>query len=113
MSARTRMLALSIYLLATSLSFAARSNRTSSSYTKGLAVTFQQNSGQAPSQVRFIARENAFNLFLNRNESVLQFFPTATANGAVLRTTLIGSNQDSTASGEEKQPGIVNYLNPK
>jgi len=102
-----------IFSLSTSFSVAATSNLTPNSYTRGVAITFQQNAGQAPSQVQFIAREKAYNLFLNHNETVLQFFPTSSRNGAVLKTSLLGSNQDSVMSGEEKQPGIVNYLNPK
>src|SRR5256885_468649 len=75
MSARTKMLAIaSIVSLATSLSFAASSSRTAASYAQRLPVTFQQNMGQAPAQVRYIARESAFNLYLNKDESVLQFF---------------------------------------
>jgi hypothetical protein len=111
MSARSRMLALSsVCLLVTTLSLAASSSRTASSYAQGLALTFQPNEGQAPARVRFIARENAFNLYLNNKESVLQFFPTANANGAVLRTSLLGSDPKASIEGEEIQQGKVNYL---
>ena len=111
MSARSKMLALvGIYALLTCMSFGAMSSRTAGSCTKGLALTFQQNRGQAPSAVRFIARESAFDLYLTSNESVLQFFPTASANGAVLRTSLVGSDSKAKISGEEMQEGKVNYL---
>jgi hypothetical protein len=111
MSARSKMLAIaSILSLATSLSLAATSSRTAASYAKGLAVTFQQNLGQAPAPVRFIARESAFNLYLNQNESVLQFFPNSDSNGVVLRARLLGSDPKAFVGGEETQQGKVNYL---
>src|SRR5213595_1809693 len=104
MSARSKMLAvLSIFSLATSLSFAASSSRSASSYAQGLALTFQQNRGQAPAQVQYLTRQSALDLFLNRTESVFNFLPTSSANGAVLRTTLLDSNDGTVVRGEEMQ----------
>src|SRR5436305_170467 len=110
MSARSKMLALiGICSILTCMSFGAMSSRTAGSYTKGLALTFQQNRGQAPAPVQFLTQQNGLDVFLNRSEAVFNFHPNPSANGAVLRTTLLGSNSSASVTAEALQEGKINY----
>jgi hypothetical protein len=107
-----------------------------------LPLAFEQNQGQTDPQVKFLARTNAYTLFLTKHEAVFSFRPkpsesAVNARGrsaelrahhhakspdaqkdsaAALRMHLAGANTESQVTGADRLPGISNYFlgnNPK
>ncbi len=71
-------------------------------------LTFEQNTGHFPSQVKFVARSGDGTLFLTNREVVLSL--TKGDRATALRLRLQGSNAGAIAYGLGRQPGIVNYF---
>ena len=76
-------------------------------YSK-LPLAFEANGGQAPSQVRFLARGPGYQVFLTGYEAVLALAQAAGA-GAALRMKLSGANPTA-VTGEDPLPGKSNYF---
>ncbi len=97
-----------------------------------LPLSFEANQGQTYSQVKFLARNRGYNLFLTPTEAVLTLSrpvgPTtpqrkgaaqaiawpedaqATTAYTVLRMQLLGANPAPRVTGLDKLPGQVNYF---
>ncbi len=73
-----------------------------------LPLAFEQNRGQAPSDVRYLARGQGYNLLLTSQGSRLLF----RSQGKVLSvaTEFSGANSRSAIAAEEKLSGKVHYL---
>ena len=74
-----------------------------------LPLAFEPNSGQAPPDVRYVARGLRYRLWLNADEAV--FAPPAgdPTDGAALRLRLIGASAPTLAA-EDELPGKANYF---
>lgn len=102
-----------------------------------LPLSFEVNRGQTAAEVKFLARNNRYNLFLTADEAVLALRPVETANAAtatrskagnsgarasarstgresaslaVLRLKLEGANLSARVAGLEEMAGRSNYL---
>jgi streptogramin lyase len=85
-----------------------------------LPLSFEANEGQLDPQVRFLARGNGYSLFLTPTQAVLTLQqppvpgsqpPAAVVSPeTVLRMHLIGANHDPPVVGEDRLPGMSNYL---
>src|ERR1700757_4107680 len=75
---------------------------------------FEKNQGQAAGEVHFLARAGGYTAFLTSQETVLHYHNGVpgqkTTRDAVVRMTLSGSPGASTVRGDERLPGLVNYL---
>jgi beta-propeller repeat-containing protein len=69
-----------------------------------LPLSFEPNRGQTDAQVKFLSRAGKRTLWLTNDEAVLA------VAGTVLRMTFTGANTKAEISGENKQPGMVNYF---
>jgi len=70
-----------------------------------IPLGFEPNRGQAPAEVRYLARGNSYSLYLSAGEAVL-----SGANTTPLRTKLSGANLSAEVAGEERQASTSNYL---
>ena len=72
-----------------------------------LPMTFEQNQGQAASDVKFLARGNGFGLYLSSSEAALAFSGNASSG---VEMKLAGANPNAQISGAEPLPGHSNYF---
>ena len=85
------------------------------SYSR-LPLSFELNQGQTDPQVKFLAREPGYTVFLASDEAVLTLQPSATASAgkgekpAVVRLKLVGAERSARVSGERELPGRSNYF---
>ena len=104
-----------------------RKARLHESYGK-LPLGFEANQGQTESQVKFLARGNGYNLFLNSTEVVLALGKTTTgkterttrgarhpikhskSRSTVLRMQFVGANSAPAMIGVNELPGKSNYF---
>jgi hypothetical protein len=70
-----------------------------------IPLSFEPNTGQAATEVRYLARGSAYTLYLNSTETVL-----AARNQSPLRTKLLGANPSARIVGEDQQASISNYF---
>jgi uncharacterized protein (TIGR03437 family) len=70
-----------------------------------IPLSFEPNQGQAPAQVRYLARGSSYTLYLAAGETVL-----ASRDHAPLRIKLPGANPGAPIVGEVLQPSISNYF---
>jgi hypothetical protein len=92
-----------------------------------LPLTFQANQGQTASQVKFLSQGRGYTAFLTASGMMLSLRPSegvarqSLAQGTSLRTaaaqspamlqfTLVGAASNPVVTGEEMQPGKVNYF---
>lgn len=77
-----------------------------------LPLIFEQNQGQADSQVRFLARGSGYGLFLTGHEAVLALQQPShgATEFALLKMQLAGTNPDFQVRGESPLPGKSNYF---
>jgi len=83
-----------------------------------LPISFEANTGQADSRVRFLSRGPGYTLFLTSDEAVLALpAPHGKSdrsvdpdNPTVMRMRLVGANTAATISGAEELPGKSNYF---
>jgi hypothetical protein len=84
-----------------------------------LPLSFERNEGQTDAQVKFLARGQAYSLFLTGNEAVLVLGRPLQASGhatpgapqqSVVRLRLVGANPNSQIVGEAELPGKSNYF---
>ena len=71
-----------------------------------LPVIFEANQGQAPSDVKFLARGRGYGLFLSPSEAVLKH----SSDGSQVRMKLANANPAPAVSGANQLPGKTNYL---
>lgn len=75
---------------------------------------FEENQGQTAGEVHFLVRAGGYTAFLTSQETVLRYRNGVpgqkTTRDAVVRMKLSGSRGASTIRGDERLPGIVNYL---
>src|SRR6202035_1283991 len=70
-----------------------------------IPLSFEPNTGQAATEVRYLARGSAYTLYLNSAETVL-----AARNQSPLRTKLSGANAAARILGEGQQASTSNYF---
>ncbi|HKE21588.1 MAG TPA: SBBP repeat-containing protein [Bryobacteraceae bacterium] len=70
-----------------------------------LPLSFEPNSGQAPAEVRYLARSRFYTLYLAPAEAVL-----AAPNQPPLREKLSKANPSARIAGEAQQPSVSNYI---
>jgi uncharacterized repeat protein (TIGR01451 family) len=117
-----RLLVFALAVSAVALQAQSVSNRVSASrpsatgtnhvnYAK-LPLIFEQNQGQADSQVRFLSRGQGYALFLTPSEAVLKMAAprSRVPEAVVLRLKLLGADGKATVSGVDLQPGYSNYF---
>ena len=89
-----------------------------------LSLSFEANQGQTDSRVKFVSRNNGYNLFLTSNESVFAFqrrdrhedadkspsLPFSPRSSTALSMKLAGANRQPRVSGVDELPGKSNYL---
>jgi hypothetical protein len=85
-----------------------------------LPLSFEENQGQADSDVRFVSRGAGYTLLLTPTEAVLALSKPAprgdkthekqSDKGTVLRMGLVGANPNPQLAGIDALPGKVNYL---
>ena len=81
-----------------------------------LPMQFEENRGQAASDVRYLARGPGYGLLLSRDQAVLRMATPAPAEDrasrgtATLRMRLLGASQAPKTVGEAPLEGKVNYL---
>jgi hypothetical protein len=100
------------------------------SYRYGaLPSSFEQNLGQASQEVRYLARGAGYSILLDRNDAVLLLShrhpvrdriqrdrralaspQNSTEPADLLRMRLDGSRASAALTGEDRLPGVVNYL---
>jgi Calx-beta domain/Beta-propeller repeat len=71
-----------------------------------LPLTFEPNTGQIDSHVKFLARGPGSELMLQSSEVILRLAPS----GSLLTCTFIGANPAAVPSGVDPLPGHRNYL---
>ncbi len=72
----------------------------------GMPITFEQNDGQAASDVKFIARGKSGMLFLSSNEIALR----APGKASTFRLKLRGSDANASLLGTGEHTGVANYF---
>jgi hypothetical protein len=82
--------------------------RQAASAAERLPLLFEQNLGQTDSQVRFLARSSRYQLFLTDDAAVMKI--ESDKRNAVVRTTLLSSNQTPRTMGLDPQAAKTNYL---
>jgi hypothetical protein len=83
-----------------------------------LPLSFEANSGQTDSRVKFLARGDGYTVFLTDRDATLRLgAPSASlssrpakSSASVVRITLVGSTPASHVEGLDLQPGRSNYL---
>ena len=83
-------------------------------------LSFEANQGQTAAQVQYLTRGSGYSLFLTATGSVLSLQPPAAATdptaapapatGVALAMTLVGSNPQAAAVGQNPLPGTSNYF---
>jgi len=99
-----------------------QTGHTGSNYAQ-LPLVFEANQGQTDPRVKFLSRGDGYTAFLSAGGIVLSLRPSAVtgnnpstrtkpsqSSGSTLRLTLVGANQRCVVTGEEMQPGKVNYF---
>lgn len=88
-----------------------------------LPLSFEANQGQAAGQVKFLSKGKGYTAFLTGNGMILSLRPSEgsarqplsspppiSQSPAVLQFTLVGAAGNVTVTGEDLQPGKVNYF---
>jgi hypothetical protein len=76
-----------------------------------LPLRFELNRGQADPRVKFLTRGTGYGLYLTGHEAVLALHKSDTNRRPdVLRIQVAGSHPSTQPSGEDRLPGVVNYL---
>ena len=70
-----------------------------------IPLSFEPNWGQAPAEVRYVARGSAYTLYLAAGETVL-----AGRNQTPMRVELVGANLGAPVQGEDQQVSVTNYF---
>jgi hypothetical protein len=70
-----------------------------------IPLSFEPNTGQTTTDVRYLARGSAYTLYLGSGETVL-----AARNQSPLRTKLLGANPSARILGESQQESTSNYF---
>jgi len=83
-------------------------------YSNALPMSFEQNQGQADSEVRFISRATGISAFFKASEA--DFLLSSQSTGIkpapvdLLRMELLHANNSANISGAMQLPGTVNYF---
>src|SRR5688572_29621564 len=70
-------------------------------------VVFEANLGQAPANVRFIARARSYTLAITSQETIFRFSGKTESE---LRMRLLGANPDAQIASLEELPGRTSYF---
>lgn len=70
-----------------------------------LPLSFELNQGQAPADIRYLARGSSYTLYLAGGETLL-----AGQKQSALRTRFSGANLSARIQGEARQPSTSNYF---
>jgi len=72
---------------------------------------FEQNQGQTNPEVKYLAHAGRYRLYLANHSATLRVkAPKGSGTDAVIRTTMLGINQNSQVEGVERQYSTINYL---
>jgi uncharacterized protein (TIGR03437 family) len=93
------------FLLTTGLAIAGAAIATPLVKWGTLPLSFEPNVGQAPAEVRYLARCSSYTLYLSAGETVI-----ARGDETPLRTKLAGANALARVTGEDSQASISNYF---
>src|SRR5262245_51396907 len=74
----------------------------------GLALSFEENRGQGPSDAPFLARGQGYNMVFTPTGN--QVLLRHAGRGLSVATHLVDSNPKTAIRGEVKQQGRVNYI---
>ncbi len=74
-----------------------------------LPISFEVNEGQADASVKYLARGKGFQLLLSANQSSLTL-QAPDSSTETIEMRLVGGKADPSMFGEDRLPGIVNYL---
>ena len=102
-----------IALVGSSLSAEPRSkDNTQGSRYLNAPISFEANHGQASRDVAFVSHGAGYSLLLSPKQVILSLNEKRNAHGSQrpIRTTFMGANPHAELSGEQKLPGISNYL---
>jgi uncharacterized protein (TIGR03437 family) len=75
-----------------------------------LPLSFEANTGQADSSVKFLARGTGYGLYLTAHEAVLELRKGGEQNTDLVRMRLAGASGAAAPAGEERLPGTANYF---
>jgi photosystem II stability/assembly factor-like uncharacterized protein len=75
-----------------------------------LPMTFEENRGQAPPQVRFLSRGEGYTLLLSPSEARVALQNPGHSKPAEIRLRLLGANRQPRLFGVDPQPGRFNYF---
>jgi Beta-propeller repeat/Abnormal spindle-like microcephaly-assoc'd, ASPM-SPD-2-Hydin len=82
-----------------------------------LPLTFERNQGQTSSEVQYLSRGQGYTAFLTSGSIVLSLRANATGgadsanqSAATVQVSLVGAATNPTVTGEDPQPGKVNYF---
>ena len=118
MRSRTLTWTLVITLLAATRAAAQQSQSVNARTSYGsLPLTFEVNQGQSEPQVQFLSRGSGYTAFLTVDGLVLSLRPTVVAAvpgqstaHATLQLKLLDTAKNPTVTGEDQQPGRINYF---
>jgi len=75
-----------------------------------LPLGFEQNSGQADRNIRFISYAEGYSISISNEEIVIDFGPdSASPKNEIVHLRMIRSNQNSRPEGLDPLPGVVHY----
>jgi hypothetical protein len=75
-----------------------------------LPLNFEQNQGQAPGKVKYLARGVGYTVFLTGSETVLALREAQGGRTRIVRMRFAGARTDTAVEGLEPLPGRANYL---
>jgi hypothetical protein len=75
-----------------------------------LPLNFEQNQGQAPGKVKYLARGIGYTVFLTGNETVLALHEAQSDRTRTVRMRFAGARNDAAVEGMQPLPGRANYL---
>jgi len=74
-------------------------------------LRFERNQGQSADAAKFLARGDAYQLFLTDAEAIVRFgTPRTEKPGPLLRLQLVGSRRPLTIAGEQRLTAVTNYF---
>ncbi len=76
----------------------------------GVPLNFEQNLGQAPNEVQYLAHGSAYSIELTEQGAALQFAGSASPSSKVIRLRVQGANRATQPAAEAPLPGRVNYF---
>jgi hypothetical protein len=75
-----------------------------------LPLAFEENRGQAPPRVDFMARGGGYSVFLSRGNASISLRRGKSADPVTIELRLVGASQEAAALARQPLPGKVNYF---